>query len=90
MPAVLVHGVPDTAEMWEPMRAQLTRDDIVALQLPGLWGADDPYVASDYAARLARRIDGELLVFDECPHWWPWEHARESAAALERRWKDAP
>jgi hypothetical protein len=72
------------------MRAQLTRDDIVALQLPGLWGADDPYLAPDYAARLARRIDGELLVFDECSQWWPRERARESAAALERLWKDAP
>ena len=24
MPAVLVHGVPDTAGMWEPLRAHLS------------------------------------------------------------------
>jgi pimeloyl-ACP methyl ester carboxylesterase len=35
MPAVLVHGVPDTAKMWDPLLAVLTRDDIVALRLPG-------------------------------------------------------
>jgi pimeloyl-ACP methyl ester carboxylesterase len=35
MPAVLVHGVPDTAPMWNPMRAHLQRDDVIALALPG-------------------------------------------------------
>ncbi len=35
MPAVLVHGVPDTAVLWDPVREHLTRDDVVALSLPG-------------------------------------------------------
>lgn len=35
MPAVLVHGVPDTAETWDPLRAQLARDDVVCPRLPG-------------------------------------------------------
>jgi pimeloyl-ACP methyl ester carboxylesterase len=35
MPAVLVHGVPDTHRMWEPMRAHLRRPDVVAVSLPG-------------------------------------------------------
>ncbi|ROO86218.1 pimeloyl-ACP methyl ester carboxylesterase [Actinocorallia herbida] len=35
MPAVLVHGVPETAELWGPLRARLRRDDVVALRLPG-------------------------------------------------------
>ena len=41
MPAVLVHGVPDTAEMWDPLLAELSRDDIVTLRLPG-FGAPLP------------------------------------------------
>ena len=35
MPAVLVHGVPDTAESWEPLRARLARRDVVCPRLPG-------------------------------------------------------
>jgi pimeloyl-ACP methyl ester carboxylesterase len=35
MPAVLVHGVPDTHRVWDRVRAQLTRKDVVALALPG-------------------------------------------------------
>jgi pimeloyl-ACP methyl ester carboxylesterase len=35
MPAVLVHGVPETPAVWDPVRSQLQRDDVVALQLPG-------------------------------------------------------
>jgi pimeloyl-ACP methyl ester carboxylesterase len=40
-PAVLVHGVPDTAEMWDPLLAELSRDDVVTLRLPG-FGAPLP------------------------------------------------
>ena len=35
MPAVLVHGVPETAEIWNPLRAELTRTDVAAVCLPG-------------------------------------------------------
>ena len=35
MPAVLIHGVPDTVLMWDPLRAHLQRDDVIALALPG-------------------------------------------------------
>ena len=35
MPAVLVHGVPDTAQEWDPVRAHLSRTDIVTPALPG-------------------------------------------------------
>jgi pimeloyl-ACP methyl ester carboxylesterase len=35
VPAVLVHGVPETAAVWDPLRSRLQRTDIVALQLPG-------------------------------------------------------
>jgi pimeloyl-ACP methyl ester carboxylesterase len=31
----LVHGVPETAAVWDGLRAELHRDDVIALQLPG-------------------------------------------------------
>jgi pimeloyl-ACP methyl ester carboxylesterase len=35
MPVVLVHGVPETPAVWDPLRSHLHRTDVVALQLPG-------------------------------------------------------
>ena len=35
MPLVLVHGVPETPALWEPLIAELGRDDVVTPQLPG-------------------------------------------------------
>jgi pimeloyl-ACP methyl ester carboxylesterase len=35
MPVVLVHGHPETPAVWDPLRAELQRDDVVAVQLPG-------------------------------------------------------
>ena len=35
MPAVLVHGVPETTAVWDGLRSHLHRDDVVALALPG-------------------------------------------------------
>ena len=35
MPAVFVHGVPETPAIWDALRSRLRRDDVIALQLPG-------------------------------------------------------
>ena len=35
MPAVFVHGVPETPAIWNALRSHLQRDDVIALQLPG-------------------------------------------------------
>ncbi len=35
MPAVLVHGVPDTHRVWDKLRAHLSRKDILTPSLPG-------------------------------------------------------
>ena len=35
MPAVFVHGVPETPAIWDDLRSHLGRDDVIALQLPG-------------------------------------------------------
>ena len=41
MTVVFVHGSPETAELWDPLRAVLSRD-AVALSLPG-FGAPRPH-----------------------------------------------
>src|SRR6202162_4432404 len=35
MPAVFVHGVPDTQQVWDAVIARLDRKDVVTLSLPG-------------------------------------------------------
>ncbi len=35
VPAVLVHGVPDTHRLWDPLRSHLKRKDVIAVSLPG-------------------------------------------------------
>ncbi len=35
MPAVLVHGVPDTHRLWDRVRSHLARPDVLAPDLPG-------------------------------------------------------
>ncbi|MGZ4690624.1 MAG: alpha/beta fold hydrolase [Acidimicrobiia bacterium] len=55
-----------------------------------LWGNDDPFVGPEFGQRLAARVGGELVAFDGCGHWWPWERAQESAEALERLWASVP
>ena len=35
MPAVFVHGVPDTQQVWDAVLARLDRKDVVTLSLPG-------------------------------------------------------
>lgn len=35
MPAVFIHGVPETSRVWDRIRALVDRDDTIALSLPG-------------------------------------------------------
>ena len=69
---------------WEDAVAAMPRRPAVVL-----WGRDDPYVGPEFGERLAQRISSELIVFDDCSHWWPWERASETADALERLWMRA-
>lgn len=66
MPIVLVHGVPETDAIWDPLVERLGRDDVVRLSPPG-FGAEVPSgfepVRTGYAAWLAselRRVAGEV------------------------------
>ncbi len=63
MPAVLVHGVPDTHRLWNPLRSHLERTDVVAVALPG-FGVPMP---SGFAADKETYVDwliGELERID--------------------------
>ena len=35
MPAIFVHGVPDTHHVWDALRPHLSRDDVTVVDLPG-------------------------------------------------------
>jgi len=61
MPAVFVHGVPETPAVWDAVRSQLHRDDVVALQLPGFGCArPDGFGATkeEYVAWLVGELSG--------------------------------
>lgn len=62
MVAVFVHGVPETAEVWSPLIAELDRDDVVALSLPG-FGRSLDFAPTMH--RYAEWMAGELAAFDE-------------------------
>ncbi|MEX2254488.1 MAG: alpha/beta hydrolase [Acidimicrobiia bacterium] len=73
MPAVLVHGVPDTAAMWDPLLAALTRDDVITLALPG-FGCPLPHgfgaTKDEYAGWVADQIDALGEPVDLVGHDW--------------------
>lgn len=73
MPAVFVHGVPDTPGVWRPTLAKLARKDVVALRLPGFGCAlpqDFTPVKESYVAWLIgelRKVSGPI---DLVGHDW--------------------
>lgn len=92
MPLVLVHGNPESAAIWDGLRAHLERDDVVALSPPG-FGAPAPEdfgaTSDDYVRWLAaelRRMDGPV---DVVGHDWGGGHVIRLACAfpeLVRSW----
>ena len=77
MPAVFVHGNPETSAIWGPLFDALERDDLVALTPPG-FGAPSPegwtatrreYV--DWLAAELEKIDGPI---DLVGHDWGGGH----------------
>jgi pimeloyl-ACP methyl ester carboxylesterase len=53
------------------------------------WGADDPYVTSDFGDRLAQRTNATLVMFADSGHWWPVMKPAEVASGLEKLWSSA-
>jgi pimeloyl-ACP methyl ester carboxylesterase len=54
-----------------------------------LWGGADTYAPPEFGRRVAARTGADLVVFDECPHWWPWSRAEEVADLLTALWSQA-
>jgi pimeloyl-ACP methyl ester carboxylesterase len=73
VPAVLVHGVPDTPALWSPIRSHLSRTDIVTPQLPG-FGVPVPEgwtaTKDEYASWLADQIEAIGEPVDLVGHDW--------------------
>lgn len=61
MPAVLIHGVPDTYRVWNGVREHLTRPDVFALALPGF---DSP-VATGFTASKEDYVDWIIARLEE-------------------------
>ena len=73
MPAVFVHGVPDTQRVWRALLGRLRRDDVVALSLPG-FGCEVPpgfdCSKEAYCDWLLREIDNLGGPVDLVAHDW--------------------
>lgn len=73
MPAFLVHGVPDTAMLWDDLRKELTRSDVIAPTMPGFStpvpdGFDSTKDA--YAAWLIEQVEAAGEPVDVVGHDW--------------------
>jgi pimeloyl-ACP methyl ester carboxylesterase len=92
MTVVLVHGNPETAAIWDDLREQLGRDDVIALSPPG-FGAPvlDGFggTSDDYAAWLATEVARLPGPIDLVGHDWGGGHVMRLVIAqpeLVRSW----
>ncbi|MER6260528.1 alpha/beta fold hydrolase [Streptomyces sp900105245] len=73
MPAVLIHGVPDTHHVWDGVREHLTRSDVEAWDLPG-FGSPRPEnfhcTKEEYVSWLIERLEGIGEPVDLVGHDW--------------------
>jgi len=85
MPVVLVHGNPETAAIWDELRKELGRDDVIALSPPG-FGAPVPAgfgaTSDDYLAWLVSELEAIDGPIDLVGHDWGGGHTLR--VAIER------
>lgn len=92
MPAVFLHGHPETAEIWDRLREHLARSDLLALSLPG-YGSHRPAGFSAtkdaYLGWLADELEAVEEPVDLVGHDWGGIFAVRLAATrpeLVRSW----
>ena len=92
MTVVLVHGNPETAAIWDELRARLGRDDVVALSPPGFGAPTRPgfdATMADYAAWLIAELERLPGPLDVIGHDFGGVHVAGVAASrpdLLRSW----
>ncbi|MBK5289081.1 MAG: alpha/beta fold hydrolase, partial [Acidimicrobiia bacterium] len=64
MPAVFVHGVPDTDRSWDALLHALDRTDVVGVRLPG-FGVETPAGWTATKEDYARWLESELVQIGE-------------------------
>ncbi|MFJ9034027.1 alpha/beta fold hydrolase [Streptomyces sp. NPDC102274] len=73
MPAILIHGVPDTHHVWDGVRRHLTRTDVEAWDLPG-FGVPRPdgfgSTKEEYVHWLIERLERVGEPVDLVGHDW--------------------
>ena len=73
MPAVLVHGNPETDRVWAPLRSHLDRDDVVTPRLPG-FGQPRPdgfgATKDEYTSWLVEQLEAIGEPVDLVGHDW--------------------
>jgi pimeloyl-ACP methyl ester carboxylesterase len=73
MPAVFVHGNPETPAVWEPLINELDRDDVLNLQLPG-FGVPAPAgfeaTKEEYVGWLVAELEAIGTPVDLVGHDW--------------------
>ncbi len=91
-PLVFVHGVPETAAVWDPLLSELGREDAVCLSPPG-FGAPIPSgfgcTAGDYLEWLVAALEEFDAPVDLVGHDWGGGHTVNLAMArpdLLRSW----
>lgn len=85
MPAVFVHGNPESDAIWKPLVAQLERDDVVLLSPPGFGAAaPDGFSATrlDYVNWLVGELEAMGEPVDLVGHDWGGGHV--AGVALTR------
>jgi pimeloyl-ACP methyl ester carboxylesterase len=73
MPAVLVHGVPDTHRLWDRVSSHLARRDVVAVALPGFDAPVPPGfepTKEAYVDWLVRELERHGAPVDVVGHDW--------------------
>jgi pimeloyl-ACP methyl ester carboxylesterase len=73
VPAFLVHGNPETPAVWDPLRAELRRDDVIAPRLPGFGvPAGEGFGASkeEYVDWLVAELESAGEPVDLVGHDW--------------------
>jgi pimeloyl-ACP methyl ester carboxylesterase len=61
MPAVFVHGNPETSEVWDGLRSELRRSDTVAVSMPG-FGCSRP---DDFGSSKEEYVDWLVSEFEQ-------------------------